>query len=61
MKEKIDLITLSDLTTLMDVAIDNKYITKEEQETVLDWLEYPEFWKSKKDITIEKEFGTSGS
>ena len=43
-QEEMDLITLCDLPTLMDVAIQRKFIKPEDQKVVFDWLENPEYW-----------------
>lgn len=43
--QKINLLTLCDLSSLMDIAIEKKYITDKDQEIVLSWLKDPEKWK----------------
>ncbi len=47
-REKINLITLSDLITLMKVGIEMKYIGPKERDEVIEWLENPEYWAWKK-------------
>lgn len=43
-KEKIELTALTDLKTLLDVAIRKEFIRPQEKETILKWLKDPENW-----------------
>ena len=42
--ENIKLITLSDLPTLLDVAVEMGYIKVADKEVVLEWSSDPEEW-----------------
>jgi len=44
-KENVELISLSNFTTLVNVAVKEKYLSKEEEEKVLEWSKNPEKWK----------------
>jgi orotate phosphoribosyltransferase len=46
-KEKVDLVTLTDLQTLLEVAISGKYIKPEEKKIILEWVENPRTWSKK--------------
>ena len=46
-EEKIKILTLSDLFTVIDVALEKNYIKTEEKDSVFEWLENPEFWEWK--------------
>ena len=46
-KEKINLVTLTDLQTLLQVAISGKYIKPEEKKIILEWVENPHTWSKK--------------
>jgi len=48
-KEKVSLVTLTDLQTLLQVAISRKYIKPEEKKIVLEWVESPHKWSKKWD------------
>lgn len=43
-KAKAKLITLTNFTTLVNVAVKEKYLSKEEKENVLKWAKNPEQW-----------------
>lgn len=43
-KEKIELIALTDLQTVLSVAIREKYIKPEEKRTILEWVDNPHRW-----------------
>ncbi|MFX1450719.1 MAG: orotate phosphoribosyltransferase [Promethearchaeota archaeon] len=43
--EKVKLLTLCDIASLMDIAIEMKYIKPEDREIVNDWLNDPESWE----------------
>lgn len=43
---KCNLTTLTDLTTLLNVALDSKHINQEEREMVLGWRDNPENWRA---------------
>lgn len=44
-KEKTLLLTLTNLHTLIDAAVENKYITETEKEQILEWHKAPKKWK----------------
>jgi len=44
---KCKFFTLSDYPTLLEVALKQDYIKKEEKETLLNWYQNPEGWKNK--------------
>lgn len=44
---KCKLITLSDYHTLLDVALEGHYITKEEQSSLTEWRDAPQNWEPK--------------
>jgi orotate phosphoribosyltransferase len=41
----VDLTTLSDYSHLLEQAMDSKYITEKELDTLTDWRKNPENWK----------------
>jgi len=43
-KEKVNLLTLSDMFALLKVGIEMKYFGPKEKDAVLEWLENPEKW-----------------
>lgn len=43
-KEDIELLTLTNFTTLVNVAVKEKYLSKEEEERVLEWSKNPGKW-----------------
>lgn len=43
----INLITLTDFNTLMDIAVEKNYIKPEEKEIILEWAEDPAGWEEK--------------
>lgn len=46
-ENKCKLITLSDYHTLLDVALEGHYITKEEQASLTEWRNAPQKWEPK--------------
>jgi len=46
-KEKIELTTLTDLPTLLEVAMKSRYIKPEERKILLEWIEDPYTWSKK--------------
>jgi len=43
-KEKVNLITLTNISELTDVAVVGEYITSEEKSKILEWRKDPESW-----------------
>lgn len=43
-KEDVELLTLTNFTTLVNVAVKEKYLSKEEEERVLEWSKNPGKW-----------------
>lgn len=43
-EENIGLITLTDFSTMINIAIKNNYIKEEDKERILDWAKNPETW-----------------
>jgi len=43
-KENVELISLSNFTTLVNVAVKENYIKKDEEKNVLEWSKNPEKW-----------------
>lgn len=44
-KENVDLITLTNFTALVNVAVSENYISKDEEGKVLEWSKNPEKWE----------------
>jgi len=53
-REKVELITLTDLNTLLKVAVTERYITLKEQDTILNWVDDPRSWEKNQDFDLSQ-------
>lgn len=53
-REEIELITLTDLQTLLAEAIKQKYMKQDEQKAILEWVENPSLWSEKWNLMAKK-------